>query len=42
MDTRPSDVIGPDPIETDNGSRPEDGDQEISQSATDDFSSEDE
>ena len=40
MDPRPSDVTGEDPIETDNGARPEDGDQTISQDANKDYSSE--
>lgn len=30
----------PEPIETDNGTRPEDGEQDISQSPNDDFSGE--
>lgn len=35
-----SDMHGPAPVETDNGSRPEDGDQTISQSPDVDFSGE--
>lgn len=35
---RPKDVEGPDPIDTDNGSKPEDGAQEISQDPNVDFS----
>lgn len=37
MDTRPEDVIGPDPVETDNSARPKDVDQVISQDPEDDF-----
>lgn len=38
MDERPGDVIGPDPVETDNGTRPEDGDQSVTQDPADDYS----
>lgn len=38
MDPRPDDVHGPDPIETDNGTRPEDGEQIVDQSPASDFS----
>ena len=38
METRPADVYGADPIETDNGIRPEDGDQDVSQNPEDDYS----
>lgn len=38
MDPRPADVYGPDPIDTDNGSRPEDGSQDVEQSPTVDYS----
>lgn len=37
-DPRPDDVIGDDPIATDNSPRSEDGEQEISQDSEDDFS----
>lgn len=37
-DPRPADVEGPDPSETDNGTRPEDGEQDVTQSPDDDYS----
>lgn len=37
-DQRPNDVEGLDPVETDNGTKPEDGEQSISQSPTSDYS----
>lgn len=42
MDPRPADIIGPDPVETDNSARPEDGEQIISQDPEDDFTEGDE
>lgn len=37
-DERPNDVEGLDPVETDNGIKAEDGEQDISQSPTADYS----
>lgn len=38
MDPRPADVHGADPVETDNGTRPKDGPQDITQNPADDYS----
>lgn len=38
MEVRPADVLGPDPVETDNDSRVEDGEQDVNQSPTVDYS----
>lgn len=38
MDPRPADVQGPDPVESDNGLRDDDGDQDITQNPEDDYS----
>ena len=35
---RPRDCYGPDPVETDNGQRPDDGDQDVDQSPLTDYS----
>lgn len=38
MDERPADVVGADPIATDNSTRLEDGVQDVTQDAADDYS----
>jgi hypothetical protein len=38
MDKRPADVHGPDPVETYNGTQPDDGEQNVSQSPDVDYS----
>lgn len=38
MEQRPHDVVGPDPVDTDNGTRPEDGPQDVDQSPDSDYS----
>ena len=38
MEVRPADVLGPDPVETDNASRDEDGEQDVSQFPNVDYS----
>lgn len=38
MDSRPSNVFGADPVESDNSERPEDGAQDVSQDPTVDYS----
>lgn len=40
MDPRPADVHGPDPMDTDNGTRPEDGVQSVDQNPLTDYSQE--
>lgn len=38
MEPRPADVHGPEPVETDNGTHPEDGWQDVTQDPVDDYS----
>lgn len=38
MEPQPADVHGPAPVETDNATRPEDGEQSVTQGPNDDYS----